>query len=84
MAFYEVHATIDGADIKSKKALIAAIKANPESVHFARVSPFNTDVPERIGQLRQGITLQPVGPNPYNSRKWYANVKVINGQVKVS
>ena len=84
MAFYEVHATINGADIKSKKALIEAIKTDPNSVHFKGVSMFNTDVPERVSQIKHGITLQPVGPNPYSNRKWYANVKIVNGQVKVS
>ena len=34
--------------------------------------------------LSAGVTLVVVGPDPERSRKWYGNIKLVKGVVKIS
>lgn len=80
----EVHAKLDGKDFPSKKALKEAMKASPSKVTFTTVSPFNGDHTWRGDALPEGEILQPTGPDPQVSRKWYATVQLKKGNAVVS
>jgi len=85
MAYIEVHATLDGiTDISTKKALKALVNSDASSrLCFEAVSPFN-QFSGGLDKITEGTTLQVTGPNPWNARNWYANIKIVNGKIKVS
>lgn len=80
MSYINVGAS-DG--FKTKKALKEALAADPSKVHFYGTSPF-TPFSGTVLDLQPGDSLQVVGPDPYTSRKWFAGVKVENGNVKIT
>lgn len=67
------HATDgDGRNFKSKKALREALAAG-QVVHMTDTSAFNsrgTVEPDALSPIDVIV-----GPDPYNQRDWYANVK---------
>jgi len=82
MAFINVGSFVDGVRPKTKKALREAVADDPNMtrVHFDATSVFDTQA--RYSAQHTVATddvLVVVGPDPYNNRKWYANVK--NGKV---
>lgn len=77
----------DDSDIPTKKALKAALAANPASVRIYSTDAFGPNAGDTRGAdiLRNGVKYSVTGPNPYTSRKWYATVeKLPNGTIKVS
>ena len=69
---------------KTKKAMKEAIAAGDDPI-LECTSMFNTGPGSMcFSQLTVGKTYTLVGPDPYNSRKWYANVTLLaNGTLKV-
>lgn len=59
--------------VKTKKQLRELMAADPSSVTFDRTSAYESGFIAG-GSLPRGDVLIVVGPNPYNDRKWYANV----------
>ena len=63
---------------KTKKALKIAIKKNPKNVFLERTAhlTFGSDVEfeGKILEMTEGETIYIVGPDPRNSRKWFANL----------
>jgi len=88
MSYINVGASdLAGNRIKTKAALKAALSQDPESVEFDGTSPMGPQAfrePATIATLPEGHTLSVCGPDPYTKRNWFANVKVINGKIKVS
>ena len=67
-----------GCYLKTKKALKELVGQPTGNCQFVETSVFGPEI-ERDGAFCV------VGPDPYNSRKWYAEVTVQNGVVvKVS
>lgn len=85
MAFIEVKATdaTTGGLFPSKAAMKRAIAENVKAVRFASVG-MGPQFHGTADEVPAGTTLVVVGPDPFTSRKWYGNVKVVNGKVKVS
>lgn len=84
MAYVNVGVKKDGLDIPTKKALKDAIAANPESVYVYSTSTFDSFA-DTADRLDIGVKYSVTGPNPYNSRKWYATLeKLPNRTIKVS
>jgi hypothetical protein len=81
---YGVHGP-DGNDIPSKTKLKQYMKDTPGLVVFYDTSAFSPEM-EKTGQtLTEGKKYAVVGPNPYNSRKWYATViRTVDGRTLVS
>jgi hypothetical protein len=84
VAFINAGAFVDGNRPATKKALKDAVKDNPASVWFYGTSPMGPACPRTLAELAPGTTLTVAGPDPYNSRKWYASVTVANGKPKVT
>lgn len=82
MAFIGVGAYVNGKRPASKKALRDALTQDPTSVTFDGTSPFEPYYGD-VTQLQAGDTLQVTGPCPHTKRNWYANVKIVGGNVKV-
>ena len=87
MTYVNVGAYSDNQRIPSKAALKRMVKESPGIVRFDQTSALgNNGMPKLIAltMLTPGITLSVVGPDPYESRKWYANVEFKNGKIVVS
>ena len=67
----------------TKKALREAIAAMPAAVRLEATSMFGNEYDGPITDAPDG-RYTVVGPGPYTSRKWYANITVRDGQIKVS
>lgn len=77
----------DKKDIPTKSALKRAIQENPANVFFYDTSAFSGDrlISGTLDILEKGIKYSVCGPNPYNSRKWYATVEIApSGAIRVS
>lgn len=61
----------------TKKALREAVAANPATVTFMDTSAFNNRGTIGVEDLTPADVI--VGPDVYNARNWYANVR--NGRV---
>ena len=83
MSYVNCGAYVNGERPKSKKALKEAIK-DPASVYFDPTSMFDNQTMIHGDQIPNGVSLSVCGPDPYNSRKWYATVTTVNGNVKVT
>ncbi len=68
----------------TKKALKEQVSNDPESVGFFNTSPMGPQWSGPISELPDGVTLTIVGPDPDKSRKWYANIRRVNGKFKVT
>lgn len=67
-----------GTEFKTKAALRRFIAEHPDDVLFTDTSAFdNRGSWHGISNWRATDVI--VGPNPWNNRKWYANI--INGKV---
>ena len=72
-------------DIPTKKALKEAFANKPTLVTLYETSMGNEHKVHFWNSLEIGVKYSVVGPNPYNSRKWYATVeKKQDGTIKVS
>jgi len=70
--------------VKYKKQLKELINSDPSLVTFDRTSAYEGGF-LNASEIPQGDTLVVVGPDPYNARKWYANViKTADGTIKVT
>lgn len=65
--------TVSGDHFPSKKALRAALAADPSEVVFYSTSPMGPHANEsfRGNEVPADVTLSLVGPDPYTSRTWY-------------
>lgn len=62
--------------INTKAALKAAVKADASQVTFYSTSLVGGQLFDGpVSEMPEGATLSVVGPDPYNSRKWYASIK---------
>ena len=59
---------------KSKKEVIAAVKANPKSVSLEATSLFGNDYDGPITEMPIGKIVLVVGPDPYLKRNFYLNI----------
>lgn len=74
----------DGRRFPSKKALKDALRCDPATVTFDVTSLFHTGPSHyRANDLPQGIKFSVVGPDPFNNRRWYANVERNGEAVRV-
>lgn len=72
------------ADISTKKALKEEIATNPTNVWLYVTDAFgpNANTFLTADKADIGVRYTVTGPNPYNSRKWYATVeKLPNGKL---
>lgn len=83
MSYTNVGAKLGNSDVPSKKALKEAVKAESGELSFYGTSDF-TPFSGGLDAVTEGTVLVVVGPNPYNSRKWYANVTRKGGKLVVS
>jgi hypothetical protein len=60
---------------KTKKALKDAVKAKPANVYLYATSNMGPKFNGLVSELPDGVTFLVIGPDPYNSRDWYANIK---------
>lgn len=71
-------ALVNGFPPKTKKALGVAIRDNPESVDLVQTSD-NKDHPAQFRAVDLPgdghVIASVVGPDPFNKRTWYADVK---------
>jgi len=74
---------IEGRDPKSKKEMKQRIEAEPHTVTLYSTSVFGQHFNSSLPHLDDGWYVV-TGPNPYDNRKWYANVKIHDGIAKVS
>jgi hypothetical protein len=75
---------LNGQRIKTKRALKAALAADPSSVRFDATALNASGQIYRADELGFGDSLMVVGPDPYTSRKWYATVsRDLDGKIKV-
>jgi hypothetical protein len=72
---------LNGDDIKTKKDLKARMKLAPDSVLFYTTSIFDEGMTWKGDALEERLCLSVCGPNPYESRIWFANVYP-NGNVE--
>jgi hypothetical protein len=85
MSFYNCGAFIGGVRAKSKKALRDALASTPDEVVFDGTSVLGRGPVSYTGaEVPEGVSLSVVGPDPFNSRRWYATVKLVNGKAKVT
>jgi hypothetical protein len=77
---------VTGERYPSKKAMKEALAAEPAAVYFDGTAPaFQSVQGYRGDELPEGVKLVVIGPNPYTSRRWDANVeRRTNGGLKVS
>lgn len=72
---------------KTKKALKDALANSPALIRFDLTAlTFDNDLlscmtPEDI---KEGTAMQVTGPCPHTDRRWYATVKLVKGQLKVT
>lgn len=66
----------DGVRYPSKKALREALKADPSEVIFDPTSILGPITESICGDsIPQGVKLSVCGPDPYESRKWFATAE---------
>jgi hypothetical protein len=84
--------TNEGTRLLTKAALKAAVREKGNVV-FDQTAMVHADFLPGFIELDDLLSLAEhstdwelsvVGPDPYQNRRWYANVKVKNGEVKVS
>lgn len=84
MRYLTAGAIVNGQRPLTKKAFKRAAENNPDSVRFDNMAPgfiatreFPTNTRE-LARYRElfgdDATLSVCGPDPYNDRRWYANV----------
>ncbi len=83
MSYINCGAFVNGQRPASKKALREALVATPDAVSFDGASFLGPQFSGSVAELPAGITLSVCGPDPYRSRKWFANVSLVNGTPKV-
>ena len=59
---------------KSKKEVVAAVKANPETVSLEATSLFGNEYDGPITEMPIGKLATVVGPDPYTARNFYLNI----------
>ena len=80
MAYVNCGAYVNGVRPKTKKALKDAMANNPMCVTLDPTSAFDIAQRSISGSiLAPNINYSVCGPDPYENRKWYANIK--NGKV---
>lgn len=86
MAFINAGARVDGKRCRTKAALKRALKDAPESVRFDCTELLTSNAGRSIKgtEVPEGDTLIVAGPDPYNARNWFANVKIGRNGVTVS
>jgi hypothetical protein len=85
MAYINVGARVSGVRPASKAALRRALKEAPASVAFDGTSALGPQFDGGVEELSEDITLSVCGPDPYTSRKWWANVaRKADGSIKFS
>lgn len=93
MSYISAGAKLDTGDgepqwIKTKKALKEALKNNPGDVLIVNLSAALTGEwaqPEyRANEMPEGVTAQVAGPDPERRRNWFASVKIVDGEAKVT
>lgn len=84
MSYVSCGAKVDGTDVPTKAALKRAISDNPDKVYLYGTSRYEQGgLPAHADKLPEGHKYSVTGPNPYNSRKWYATVERRNGRLSV-
>ena len=59
---------------KSKKEVIAAVKANPKTVSLEATSLFGSEYNGPITEMPVNKMVFVVGPDPYTARNFYLNI----------
>jgi hypothetical protein len=65
---------VRGERPKTKKSLREALDAEPDRVHIEATSVFGNEYDGPASGLPDGATVYIVGPDPFRSRNWYANL----------
>lgn len=73
-----------GQDIPTKKALKEELAKMPSNVNLYSTSLHGGSEGATGDKLVENVKYSVTGPNPYESRKWYATVEVVKGVIKVS
>lgn len=74
---------VNGTRPKSKKAVKEAVSSFPNTVRLERTSVFGNEYDGPISDAPDG-TYTFVGPDPYNSRKFYGTIKKDSKGIRVS
>lgn len=69
---------------KSKKHLGEMVRADPRGVIFYATSPLGPQFDGPVAELDPLDILYVVGPDPENKRTWYAQIKWIGRQLRVT
>lgn len=85
-AYFNCGANGPGGRPATKKALQALLDSSPEEVYFDGTSfGFDEAKGYRGNEVPPGVILSVVGPDPYNTRRWYATVKrAPDGKIRMS
>ncbi len=76
---------VNGRRPLSKKAIMAAVVADPNSVTIEATSYHGGDYNGPASGIRRGSKIYFVGPDPYTSRRFYGSIiRREDGTVKVS
>ena len=78
-----------GARVKTKAELKRTLKATPDAVTFDPTDAFTASGPVLASELdnrprKADEVWQIVGPDPHTDRRWYASVRVVKGELKVT
>lgn len=73
--YVNVGAFVDGKRPRSKKALLEAIRRDPQSVRFDGTSPHGPQFSGLAVNLPTHLVASVTGPDPETKRVWYAQVK---------
>lgn len=75
---------INGERPKSKKQMKEAIMEDASRVRLEATSLFGNDYDGPVSEMPVGRMAFVVGPDPYTSRKFYANIeRLANGKIVV-
>lgn len=83
MSYINVGAKLrDGTNVPTKKALRDALSQDLASVTFYNTSPMGPAFRGHVGNLADEATVLTIcGPDPYNRRNWWSNIKIKDGKV---
>ncbi len=75
---------INGERPRSKKAIREALEINPAFVRAEATSLHGSEYDGPLDQAPEGTMITFVGPDPYNSRKFYGTITKFNGEIHIA
>lgn len=84
MTHINVAAYVDGIPPATKAALKRAVADDPHRVRVLSTSPLGQVYDGPLPGAPEDTTLVASGPDPFNDRRWWANIKKQGGTYKVT